>query len=174
MPTSYTYQQYPSPIQASWLQKLSLALPHTQSPNRPVTNQPTTQLSTFSARMPHPLPHNTLYKVFDPIYPLAFYTTSYSSACTLQSCGHIVEPAGIPIQPVHQAMTQPIAQPIPQLSSRHFCQPVFRDHTQTVTIPIARKQQLPERSLTGQNGNGRSCAWFPEVYVKVSGSSRCK
>ena len=70
--------------------------------------------------MLRPLPHNTLYKVLDPIYPLAFYTTSYSEAFKFQSCGHIVEPAGMPVQFILQPVSQPIALAVREPDSQHF------------------------------------------------------
>lgn len=66
-----------------------------------------------------PLPHNTLYKVLNPIYPLAFYTTTYSEACQLQSCGHIVEPVGIPVQLITQPVSQPTALAVREPGSQH-------------------------------------------------------
>jgi hypothetical protein len=131
--------------------------------------------------MPEPLPHNTLYKIIDLIYPLAFYTTSYSEAYKLQLCGHIVEPAGVPVQPILQSdshpvtqpVSEPVAPPISQPSSRHFCQPVFRDHQQPISQPVSRTQQQSERSSSGHNFHLQPCSCcMPEINIKISGQSR--
>ena len=152
---------------------MSIALLPHLFPKAP--NQPTFQ----AANMPKPLPHNTLYKIIDPIYPLAFYTTSYSEACKLQFCGHIVEPAGVPVQPILQPdshpathpVSEPVAPPISQPSSRHSCQPVFRDHQQPVSQPVSRTQQQPERSSSGHNSSLQPCSCFPEINIKIFGQS---